>query len=55
MPKEDLDIDDEVLENIARDYDDDANFEILDHLNAKLDKAEMTNFEYRQAAVENAR
>ena len=46
---------DDMLENIVREFDDDTEFDFLDHLDAKLVKADETNLEYRQDSVENAR
>ena len=51
----DDDIQDDILENIANEFNDDTEFDFLDHLDAKLVKAEEANLEYRQAAVESAR
>ena len=43
-----------VFDNVAEEFDD-SQFEMLDHLNAKLEKAEKANIQYREQELENAR
>ena len=42
------------FDNLEEEFDA-SQFEMLDHLNAKLEKAEKANIQYREEAMDNAR